>query len=109
VPSFDWPAVAAKHFSHLVFRAVENRVAMVKADVAFDSAIIDPYGRVLRRTVSTEPEAAILVADIPLGAVNAPAIRLGDWMGWLCLLGLVIIGIYGQEKGVQHDGKSIEA
>jgi len=40
LPSFDWPTVAARHYSHVVFRAVENRVAMVKADVAFDSGLI---------------------------------------------------------------------
>ncbi len=89
VPSFDWPAVASKHYSHVVFRAVENRVAMIKADAAFDSAIIAPYGHILRRAVSTGPEPALLIADLPLGAADAPAIRLGDWIGWLSLLGMV--------------------
>jgi len=88
VPSFDWPAVAAKHYSHIVFRAVENRVALVKADVAFDSAIVDPWGRILARAVTPKPEQAILVADVPLGTADAPAIRLGDWVGWLCLVGM---------------------
>jgi apolipoprotein N-acyltransferase len=85
VPSFDWPAVAAKHYSHLVFRAVENRAGMVKADVAYDSAIIDPAGRILSRAVSNEPAGSLLIADLPLGTADAPAIRLGDWVGWLCL------------------------
>jgi len=91
VPSFDWPEVAAKHYSHIVFRAVENRVAMIKADVAFDSAIVDPYGRILERAVTPRPEQAILVADMSLGTADAPAIRLGDWVGWLCLVGMVIL------------------
>ncbi len=89
VPSFDWPAIAAKHYSHVVFRAVENRVAMVKADIAFDSAIIDPYGRIIKRAVKPESEPATLVADVPLGTANAPAIFLGDWVGWLCLAGMI--------------------
>ena len=91
VPSFDWPEVAAKHYSHIVFRAAENRVAMIKADVAFDSAIVDPYGRILERAVTPRPEQAILVADMPLGTADAPAIHLGDWVGWLCLVGMVIL------------------
>jgi apolipoprotein N-acyltransferase len=90
VPSFDWPAIAAKHHTHLVFRAVENRVAAVKADIAFDSAIIAPSGRILERTVSTGAEQAVLVADVPLGTGMAPATRLGDWMGWLCLAGMAV-------------------
>jgi apolipoprotein N-acyltransferase len=47
VPSNDWGSIAEKHYTHVVFRAVENRVAMVKADGGFNSTIIDPYGRIL--------------------------------------------------------------
>ncbi len=89
VPSFDWPAIAAKHYTHLVFRAVENGVAMVKADVGFDSAIIDPQGRILKRVVTPKPEQAVLVVDVPLGTGNAPTVRWGDWAGWLALTGMV--------------------
>ena len=71
-------------------RAVENRVAMIKADVAFDSAIVDPYGRILARAVTPEGGAATLVADVPLGTADTPAIRLGDWVGWLGLVGMVV-------------------
>jgi len=93
VPSFDWPAIAAKHYTHLIFRAVENRVAAVKADVAFDSAIIAPSGRVLERTVSASAEQAVLVADVPLGSGGAPVVRLGDWVGWLCLAGMAVFAV----------------
>jgi apolipoprotein N-acyltransferase len=93
VPSFDWPAVAAKHYSHVVFRAVENRAAMVKADVAFDSAIVAPDGRILARAVVPEGGPATVVADVPLGTADALAIRLGDGVGWLCLVGLVLFAL----------------
>ncbi len=93
VPSFDWSAVAAKHYSHVVFRAVENRVAMVKADVAFDSAIIAPDGRILVRAVTPEGGPATLMADVPLGTADALAIRLGDGVGWLCVAGMVIFAL----------------
>ena len=89
VPSFDWKKIASKHYTHLVFRAVENRVAMVKADVGFDSAIIDPSGRILERTVTPKPEADILIADLPLGSGDAPLIRLGDWFGYLAVAGML--------------------
>ncbi len=89
VPSQDWPTIADKHYTHLVFRAVENRLSMVKADGGYDSAIIDPWGRV--RSLASFPQGgqATLVADVPLGRANAPAVQLGDWVGWLGLLGLV--------------------
>jgi apolipoprotein N-acyltransferase len=93
VPSCDWPAIAAKHVTHLVFRAVENRVAAVKADVAFDSALIAPSGRLLRRAVSPDGEQAVLVADVPLGSGHAPAVQLGDWVGWLSLAAMAVFAV----------------
>jgi len=89
VPSFDWPAIAHKHYSHVVFRAVENRVSMVKADVAFDSAIIDPWGNIIRRFVSVEPSQAVLVGPVPLGRPWTLSLVVGDWVGWLCMAGMV--------------------
>jgi len=26
-----------------------------------------------------------------VGTADAPAIRLGDWVGWLCVVGMVIL------------------
>ena len=89
VPSLDWPAIATKHYTHVVFRAVENRVAMVKSDGGYDSAIIDPYGRIIELVVTPEGSRATLVADLPLGTGDSLAVRLGDWVGWLSLAGLV--------------------
>lgn len=86
VPSQDWPAIARSHYAHLVFRAVENRVAMVKADGGYDSAIIDPQGRILALTANPQAHEATLLADLPLGTANTLAVRLGDWLGWLNLL-----------------------
>jgi apolipoprotein N-acyltransferase len=89
-PSADVPAIARTHYTHLVFRAIENRVSMVKADNEFDSAIIDPYGRVLERAVSPDGGLqATLVAAVPLGSGDSPWVRFGDWFGWLTVLGAV--------------------
>ncbi|MBW6465311.1 MAG: hypothetical protein K0B06_02260 [Brevefilum sp.] len=91
VPSFDWPEVAPVHYTHMVFRAIENRVAMIKADVGFDSAIVDPYGRVLQKVVTPNAGVfAILVADVPLRPGDTVVMRLGDWVGWIALTGLVV-------------------
>ncbi len=87
-PSADVPSIGQIHFTHLVFRAIENRVAMVKADNEFDSAIIDPYGRVLRKVATTDGGLqATLVAAVPLGSGDSPWVSLGDWVGWACVAG----------------------
>lgn len=89
VPSNDWGSIADKHYTHVVFRAIENRVAMIKADGGYNSAIIDPYGRILALAVFPEGGEATLVADLQLGSGRGTVnTHLGDWLGWLALAGL---------------------
>lgn len=95
VPSNDWGSIADKHYTHVVYRAIENRAAMVKADGSYNSAIIDPYGRIIALAVYPEGGEATLVADVQIGdgkgTINT---RLGDWTGWLALAGIVFF-IFG--------------
>ena len=87
-PSADVPSIGKVHFTHMVFRAIENRVSMVKADNEFDSVIIDPYGRVIRKVDTSKGGLqATLVGSVPLGEGTSPWVSLGDWLGWLCLAG----------------------
>jgi apolipoprotein N-acyltransferase len=99
VPSNDVPAIATTHYTHLVFRAIENGLSLAKADSLFDTAIIDSSGRILARNVNnvTTPEAKAiaearslptqtLIADVPLGHGKTLAVMFGDWVGWLAIL-----------------------
>ncbi len=96
VPSNDWGGIADKHYTHVVFRAIENRVAMVKADGGYDSAIVDPYGRINALAVFPEGGEATLVADVLLGSGNGTInTRLGDWVGWLGIAGMVFFSFGG--------------
>lgn len=96
VPSNDWGGIADKHYTHIVFRAIENRVAMVKADGGFDSAIVDPYGRINALASYPEGGGATLVADVLLGTGKGTLnTRLGDWVGCLGLVGMVFFSFGG--------------
>jgi len=103
VPSNDVPAIATTHYTHLVFRAIENRLPMAKADSLFDTAIVDPYGRLLARnvnplsmaearrvTATRELAAQTLIADVPLATGPTVTTRLGDWMGWLAIGAMLV-------------------
>jgi len=104
VPSNDWSSIADKHYTHVVFRAVENRVAMVKADGSYNSAIVDPFGRILELAVYPEGGEATLVADVQIGSGHGTInTRLGDWIGWLALGGLVFFSFGG--KWLERAGK----
>jgi len=85
VPSEDWAGIADQHYTHLVFRAVENHVAAAKADTAWDSAIIDSHGRIHAAQVDTSSGSAVLVATIPLGSGRSPFVTTGNWIGWTCV------------------------
>jgi apolipoprotein N-acyltransferase len=96
VPSNDWGSIAEKHYTHVVFRAVENRVAMVKADGGYNSAIIDPYGRIHALAIFPEGGEATLVADVQIGSGNGTiTTRLGDWMGWISLGSMIFFSFGG--------------
>jgi apolipoprotein N-acyltransferase len=85
-PSIDVESISSVRTASTVFRAVENRVAMVKADTAWDSVIVAPNGQVLASDdIHTQLGGqALLVADVPLGPRGAPFTRYGGWpFQWL--------------------------
>lgn len=82
VPSWDWSGIAEQHYTHLVFRAVENGVPAAKADTAWDSVIVDSDGRIRARKISTGGGTAVLVADVHLGTGATFYTRHGDLLGW---------------------------
>ncbi len=90
VPTLEIPGIALEQVAQSVMRAVENRVAVVKADVAYASAIIDPYGRILAlRNGSPDGEAFALVSEVPMGTTTTLYSRVGDIPGWICLAGFL--------------------
>jgi apolipoprotein N-acyltransferase len=99
VGSNDWPALAVKQYTNLVLRAVENRVTLIKADGRYDSAVIDPTGRIVALAVTPDGGQATLVTDVPIGRANAPLIGLGDWLGWLCIAGTALFAGLGMVSG----------
>jgi len=89
------PGFEKMFYVQTLFRAVENRVPTIKADIAYSSAIIDAYGRVVaKRSGAPEGQAFALVEDVALGASNTLYSRLGDWTGWLSLAGMILFMVY---------------
>lgn len=94
-PSIDFSSVADVRAASTAFRAIENRVAMVKADVAWDSVIVAPNGRVVANTAAHDERGgqALLMADVPLGPRGAPFTRFGgvpfQWLTYIAALVLI--------------------
>lgn len=95
-PSIDFASIADARSASTVLRAIENRVDMVKADVAWDSVLVAPNGRMITRTAihSERGGQALLVSDVPLGPLNAPFTLYGNTpFQWLVYSAtLVMIG-----------------
>jgi len=72
-----------QHFSMTVFRAVENRRALVRSANTGISGFIDPAGRVLASTALLQE--AILAQMIPLIKAKTVYTRFGDLFAQLCL------------------------
>jgi apolipoprotein N-acyltransferase len=95
MPNYDPPTPAASlhhlHVALMPFRAVENRVAFVRADPNGKSFVIDPKGRFVAETPLYQNTA--LVSAVVLGDGKGTLYtRFGDWFAYLCLmacLGLV--------------------
>lgn len=76
-------------WTHAVFRAVENRVAVVATGVAHFAAIIGPDGRLAALDVDAAGSRATLAADVSLGRGPTLYTALGDVLGWVSLAGFI--------------------
>ena len=99
VPSND---VGVKdHYTRIALRAVENRMSIVKADGGNDSAIVDPYGRIVKAVVLQHKGNALVVGDVATGSGRTFVSRVGDWFGWLLLAGvaaMLSIGVLARRR-----------
>lgn len=86
----DWAAMSGTYGVHTRLRAVENGVAIVKCDWEVGSLVSDPWGRVLAAAAMDRQEEKIVIADVPLlPAGSTLYARIGDLLGYLCLVGMV--------------------
>ncbi|KAF4689066.1 hypothetical protein FOZ60_002099 [Perkinsus olseni] len=105
-PSQDWAAVRS-HFATAVFRAVENRVAIVKADVGWDSAIIDPLGNKVVGFERDKCTEEVIVGTVSLGTGTTLAVYLGDLVAVSCLMfvALALVQATGQRVTRRRHGE----
>lgn len=81
---FGDSAAPFQHFSMVVFRAVENRVAFARAANTGVSGFIDPYGRILQATpVFTTMSIS---GQIPVGTKATFYTKHGDVFAYSCVI-----------------------
>ena len=109
-PSIDFASITDVRSASTVFRAIENRVAMVKADVAWDSVLVAPNGRVIAGTAVRDERGgpALLVAEVPLGPLDAPFTQYGNTpFQWLVYAAtLIMVGTLATSWHRERNGRS---
>src|SRR5205823_2556071 len=73
-----------QHATHLVMRAIETRTGIARAANDGISEFVDPLGRTSSAT-GLEVEA-VVAGRLRTSDVIPPYVRLGDWVGTLCVL-----------------------
>src|SRR5205823_6478484 len=86
-PTASWYGRTAgpyQHATHLVMRAIETRTGIARAANDGISEFVDPLGRTYSAT-GLEVEA-VVSGRLRTSDVIPPYVRLGDWVGTLCVL-----------------------
>jgi len=90
----DVPAAHYQILAMNVFRAIENRVAIVRTAPTGVSAIIAPSGRVVARVQDTNAREVdvegYVVGEVPLSTARSFYTRYGDW--FILLLAIIFAG-----------------
>ena len=89
-----------QHLSQATFRAIENRVWLVRAANTGISAFVDPWGRIIKPSNLFTP--AVLAEEITFKANTMTFYtKYGDFFAIACsLLGVVLIGYIVLKKQV---------
>ncbi len=93
-PYREFGGFGEQAWTNVLFRAVENRTAMVISGVSTVSGIINPDGSLVALDTDIDGSRLILVGDVTLGHDSAPYTRLGDILGWFSLAGYVFFMIF---------------
>jgi len=102
LPNYDPPTPRAVlhnlHAALIPFRAVENRVAYVRADPNGQSQIVDPWGRIVAETGMYTAET--LIARVPFGDGRGTFFtQWGDWLAYFCTAATIIFGLALRTRG----------
>ena len=89
VPATENPGTGPWHFRLAAFRAVENGFSVVRSVVEGVSIATDPYGRLLGSMDYFKADDRVMVAQVPTHHVQTVFAAVGDWFGWLTVMGFV--------------------
>jgi apolipoprotein N-acyltransferase len=95
LPNYDPPTPrAALHYLHealMPYRAVENGIAIVRADPTGLSEVVDPWGRIVARAPMYRAEAVVARTSLGDGRGGTWFTRCGDWLAYACVAAVAML------------------
>ena len=98
-PSNDWQAIDPWHTQMATFRAVEQGVSLVRHTSHGLSLAVDYQGRVLGAMDHFAATERDFVVQVPTRGVRTVYARIGDLFAWICVAGLIVLGVLGWRRG----------
>lgn len=95
VPSRDWREIDPMHSDMIVFRAIENGMAVFRLTEQGLSLAIDPYGRALARMDYFTASQTVMAAQMPAQHIFTLYPLIGDAFAWLSGLGFAAMAVMG--------------
>jgi apolipoprotein N-acyltransferase len=81
------------HLALAIFRAVENRLWLIRSTNTGVSAYVDAVGRLVSQTRLEDPE--ILAEDVPMMSTVTPYRRYGDLFSYACIVAFLLLASIG--------------
>ncbi|MBI4503247.1 MAG: apolipoprotein N-acyltransferase [Gemmatimonadetes bacterium] len=98
---FGHTSAPYQHAAHLVMRAIENRIGVARAANNGISEFVDPLGRTYH--VTRLDEVTFIADDVKTTDVQTIYSRVGDWVGWLSLMGTAMVAAMAARKSVKRE------
>lgn len=91
-PSYDWPRSTGPSY---LTRTIEYGFSMVRPTYNGISFAADHNGHVLAEMDSDHSTSGIMYANLPTQGIHTLYTNIGDLLGWLCVLGVVVSWGFG--------------
>ena len=90
-PAGDWRAIDPRHTEIASFRAIEQGFNLIRQSHGGLSAAYDFEGRRLASMDEYQSADLTMIAEVPTRGTRTIYSVLGDWLAWLCILGLLTL------------------
>lgn len=91
IPASDWREIDPLHTTVAQFRGIENGCSVVRQVRNGLSVMADPRGKVIAKMDHFESDEWLNVGQVPTKRLFTLYPILGDWFGWLAMIGLLFV------------------